>query len=822
LSALKDKVRAQKAAAAQAEQLAVIQLQIENEERDRLAQEAETALANQQARETARAERRAIERKAGRLLTPSQNIKKKKDQAFVEFLQQQQRPVAETGGSDERCVPVMSSDARSRSSLEVEEIKDSSSSSVVCPSSTSPSTSAVTWTIREPICCILAHVDAGKTSLLDRIRNSRVQEREVGGITQQLGASHIPAATIQAFLHPHDACPLPGMHFVDTPGHGSFIGFRKRGSHVCDVALVLVNLMHGLEVTTHECIRMLREQRVPFMIVLNKVDKCYGWLSTKSNNNDRFEDILARQPDHTRHEFERRSHEIARALRQSHNLTAALPWHIGASPAATTSSSATLSSAASASAAAASAASTSPNDADDDDAILLDACIPMIPVSAKTGEGIGDLFRHLGHLVRTESLASKLKLDDDLPSSSCSSASCSSATNMDATVLEARLLPGFGPVVDVLLVRGQVRVGDTIVLAGWGGHAIEATVRTLLTAPSLADMRVTRADQFGPVCCTIVAPGLEEAVIGSRVLLLPPPLPLSRHMDDTTTTIATARMTVMQDVNNVLARVQRNQHGFTVHASTLGAIEALLDLLEQHNIPVMSIAVGPVHKLSIQRAATQTDEFASIIVFDTSVDKDAAGLAQEKNVQLFQGAVVYELCEQVVHHVKVAQQTRRVAMAHVATFPVILDILPQCIFNTKNPIVIGVRVREGVAKLGTQICCIPSMATSGSASSSASSSSASVCVAGPPVVLIVGRITRILKKNIEQQDAKVGEEVSIQLSADDGQAALTFGRHFDGSHTLLSRLTRESIDALKTHFKDDLNETDWRLVMRLKKLQGVL
>ena len=574
--------------------------------------------------------------------------------------------------------------------------------------------------LRSPISCIMGHVDTGKTKLLDKIRHTNVQEGEAGGITQQIGATQFSRETLMVqtqcmqATQPFDI-KIPGLLVIDTPGHESFTNLRSRGSSLCDIAILVIDLMHGLEPQTIESINLLKRKRTPFVVALNKVDRCYGW---KTMADCPIREALAAQDENCRFEFKDRSERAIVQLMEQ-GLNAKLYW-------------------------------------ENDD---LAHTVSLVPTSAISGEGVPDLLKMVITLTQTR-LTEQLMYSEAL----------------QCTVLEVKAIEGLGHTVDVVLVNGKLKEGDTIVVSTMDGPVV-TNIRALLTPPPNREMRVKseyvhHAELKGAIGVKIVAPEIGRAVAGTPLLVI-------EEGDD----IEDVKEDVQTDLNKLLKSLQTDQRGVMVHASTLGALEALLQFLREETkppIPVSHINIGPVHKKDVMRASIMNEkgvpEYATILAFDVPVDSDARDFAEELNVRIFTAEIIYHLFDQFTAFMRNLRETRKAEAANVVVFPCVLKILPQYVFNKKDPIVVGVEVVEGTLRINTPICI-------------------------PQLDLDVGKVTRLEINHKEVNAAKKGTEVAIRIS-NESNPTITYGRQFDHTSTLYSKISRASIDACKEFFKE--------------------
>jgi translation initiation factor 5B len=258
---------------------------------------------------------------------------------------------------------------------------------------------------------------------------------------------------------------------------------------------------------------------------------------------------------------------------------------------------------------------------------------------------------------------------------------------------------------------------------------------------------------------------------------------------------------VENEMSSVLEGVDKTADGVCVQASTLGSLEALLEFLASDavQIPVCGVNIGPISKKDVMRASMMATrgmpEFAVILAFDIEVKKDARELAKETGVKIMTADIIYHLFDQFSAYMEEVRERKKRESLAQAAFPCVLRILPSCVFARKDPIVVGVDIVDGIARLGTPIC-VPSQG-----------------------MITLGRIASIERDHKAVDRATRGQSVAMKIEpTNPTERSRLYGRHFDHRDELVSVITRESINLLKNHFKDELGKEDWRLVVKLKKV----
>jgi translation initiation factor 5B len=318
--------------------------------------------------------------------------------------------------------------------------------------------------LREPIVSLLGHVDHGKTTLLDRISGSVRAAHEAGGITQHIGAIEVPGATVRRLAEgilSHEQLVVPGLLFVDTPGHRSFETMRRRGGALADLAVLVIDSREGVMPQTRESIQILKREKTPFAVALTKVDLLAGW--RKVTGTVPLLEQVARSGGEFGKLLDARVYAVAEELD-----------HLGFS-------------------------------ADRFDRVRdFTRNVGIVPVSAKTGVGVPELIALLVGLSQ-RFLSRELELVRD---------------GGEATILERSDQKGVGPVGSVIVYRGRLRVGDAIVVTG-RTEPFESRVRGLYRpgrAKEGRDARSAKLESLEEVVAAagvyLAAPGIEEAMPG--------------------------------------------------------------------------------------------------------------------------------------------------------------------------------------------------------------------------------------------------------------------------------------------------------------------
>jgi translation initiation factor 5B len=310
-------------------------------------------------------------------------------------------------------------------------------------------------TIRSPIIVTVGHVDAGKTTLLDSIRGTTVAAGEPGLITQYISASYVPTKVVNSLCSTllskmRIDLKIPGLLFIDTPGHEAFTTLRKRGGAIADLAILVVDAMEGFKPQTFESLNYLKQFKTPFVVAMTKVDRLAGWMPVKRAC---FHDSLKEQGERANEELEKKLYNIAGQLgMQGIN-------------------------------------------ADRYDRVEdYTKQVAIVPVSGATGEGVPDLIITLAGLAQRY-LGKNLEVTPG---------------EGKGTVLEVKEFKGLGTTIDVVIYDGEISRGDSLVIGGLGEKRIIVTrAKALLQPQPLKELRLEK--EFSNVESVSAAAGIKIA-----------------------------------------------------------------------------------------------------------------------------------------------------------------------------------------------------------------------------------------------------------------------------------------------------------------------
>lgn len=491
--------------------------------------------------------------------------------------------------------------------------------------------------LRQPVVVVLGHVDSGKTSLLDRVRGTAVQAREVGGITQHIGASFFPIETIKDITGPlyqrlsKSETQIPGLLVIDTPGHEVFANLRVRGGSAADLAIVVADVNKGFEPQTIESIEILRKRKVPFVIALNKIDMVNGW--RKNSLSPFVSEEMKNQDVNVLEMLDTKIYNVVGSLSRLGYSSEAF-WRV--------------------------------KDFTKE--------LAIVPVSAVTGVGIPELLAVLVGLAQ-QFMGRRLERH---------------TSGARGIVLEINEEVGLGPSANVILLDGIIKHGDVVVVAKRDG-AVITKIKALLVPKPLDEMRDPR-DKFKPVDQVISAAGLKITSTDLDGVLAGSPLyVLERKQDEDI-----LRQMVESEIKSAIINTDSN--GVILRCDTIGSIEAIMDLLKKANVNIRSADIGHITRRDVIEASAvrEKDRYLGVVLgFNVKVLDDAQRESQERNVKIFNEQIIYNLVRTYTDWVTYQREHEESILFNEIPPICKFQFMRGYIFRRNDPAVFGAEVLVG-------------------------------------------------------------------------------------------------------------------------------
>jgi translation initiation factor 5B len=513
--------------------------------------------------------------------------------------------------------------------------------------------------LRQPVVVVLGHVDSGKTSLLDKIRGTGVQAREAGGITQHIGASFFPIETIKTITGPlyerlaKTDEQIPGLLFIDTPGHEVFANLRSRGGSAADIAIVVADVNKGFEPQTIESIDILKKRKVPFVVALNKVDMISGWKGKKKSEISRsrkettinlgfITEEIKKQDSNVLTLLDEKIYSVVGSLsRMGFNSEAF--WRIKE----------------------------------------FDKELAIVPISAVSGIGIPELMAVLVGLAQ-QYMKKRLERRYDY---------------VRGIILEINEELGLGPSANMILLDGTIKQGDTIMVAK-RDEIVVTKVKALLLPKPLDEMRDPR-DKFRSVTEVISAAGLRIISPDLEGVLAGSPLYVLRNKDEE----KEIRHFIESEVKGTFIN-NTNALGVILRCDTIGSLEAIIDMLKKENIPIQTADIGHITRRDVlaAHAVKDKDRYLGVILgFNVKVLDDAKKEAAEREVHIFNEKVIYNLVRNYTDWIKYQKEHADSIMFEEIPPICKIQFLKGFVFRRNDPAVFGAEILIGKLRQKNQV-----------------------------------------------------------------------------------------------------------------------
>lgn len=562
---------------------------------------------------------------------------------------------------------------------------------------------------------------------MDKIRGTTVAKREAGQITQMIGASLLPSKTIEEICGEllkqfHFELKVPGLLFIDTPGHETFSNLRRRGGSAADIAILVIDMTKGVEPQTVESLNILKSRKTPFIVAANKIDAIKGWKSAPEIS---FLTSFKNQVPEIQTEVDNHVYTIIGTLSR-------LGFR-----------------------------------AERFDRISdFTQTVAIVPVSAKTGEGIPELLAILTGLTQAY-LSNELQV---------------TSGPARGTVLEVKDEPGLGKTINAIIYDGSLKVDDTIVLGG-REKPIVTEVRAILVPKPLDEIRDPR-DRFTSVKrvtaasgVKIAAPNLETALAGSALYTVVKGKNAKEYVR------------IVEDEVEKL-RIKAERSGIVLKTDTLGSLEAVTEELSRHDVQIRLADIGDVSRRDVveAEAAGQEDRLVAVVLaFNVKVLPDAEEEAKVAGIPVFHSDVIYHMIEDYLRWSDEQRTAGVKAELDILVRPCKAKVLTGLIFRRSKPAIVGVEILSG--RLKPKIHMITSSGRK------------------------LGELQRVQDQGKDIQEAVVGMQVAVSI--EDG----VVGRNISEGDTFYADVPERHLKTLMTKFPSELTESDQVTIKELIQIK---
>jgi translation initiation factor 5B len=631
--------------------------------------------------------------------------------------------------------------------------------------------------MRAPICCILGHVDVGKTHLLDYLRHSQISKGEAGGITQQIGATCFSQDAILQFTHWFKTpINIPSLLLVDTPGHDCFSQMRQIGMKVSDLAVIVVDIFKGLEKQTLQCLELLQERKLPYIIAINKIDRIHKWTQKRAEPNKTQSDLgtplkvsLAEQSSEVTSLFRKSIFNIQKQLGDL-NIDAQLYYE-----------------------------NTTPDDT-----------ISMVPISAITGEGIPDLIMLIAKI--TDRNFRKHQVATDL---------------VMGSIIDHKKDAKLGMLYHSILINGKLTRQMPIIIKSADGQLKEMTIQDIYVPND--DTELKHKNKYQSVDEVIGSKGIAlkfitesetdiDVELGCEFYLKNQTQPQTESISQQGGRIGELetdpisahglKKYLLQEMNDHSKKdvgqiqVNPNLAGVTINLHAQSMVDALSQLLIAEKVPVREVNIGEINKVLIIKTASanlapkgsvewEYNQRSTVILNynpnlapDTKLDPILVEFAKQNNVTIFSSAIIYHLLEQYQSYVKQRNVKLQAKYPNISS-PLKLKILPEFIFKKKGQFLFGVKVLQNQLMLNQLI-----------------EAQLKDPQTGELKTVVLGKVIGMQKADKASKDvtlAKLDEEICIKIQSLDPQ--LEYDKQFSEKWELTNSLSAEEM-MLKVKYPD--------------------